>query len=301
VGELIETNNLGVHRVITLKRMLIAIAVLMLFSMPLLGLTVRGEQIYRGLAVSREQTYSSSDFPIFSPLRIESPINTSYGANSLMLNVSTRFGEFPNSANLKFSIDSSSNETLPITLQSFDIIAMVPNPGAPPDYMSPSGTPLHGCLLTGNKSLTELSEGEHQITVYEEIIFPKLPTFFDQCTANILISDGIAPEISNLSIENKTYQQNRLPLNFYTDEATSWLGYSLDGKATITINGNTSLSNLASGSHSLTVYSNDTAGNMGSNTIFFAISEQNWLFPIVILVPSILVIAAIVVYRKKTK
>jgi hypothetical protein len=50
----------------------------------------------------------------------------------------------------------------------------------------------------------------------------------------------------------------------------STVTYSLDGKANVTIAGNSTLTNLPDGSHSLVVYANDTAGNMGkSETIFF--------------------------------
>jgi hypothetical protein len=84
------------------------------------------------------------------------------------------------------------------------------------------------------------------------------------------INDGTPPAITNLSIIDGTYKQNNLTLSFTADKPTSWIGYSLDGAENQTIAGNTTLTALANGSHSLTIYANDTAGNMGaSGTVNF--------------------------------
>jgi len=72
-----------------------------------------------------------------------------------------------------------------------------------------------------------------------------------------------------LSPENKTYS-NAVPLTFTVSETTSWIGYSLDGQANVTVAENTTLSNLSDRSHSLIVYANDTAGNTwASDTVYF--------------------------------
>jgi len=79
------------------------------------------------------------------------------------------------------------------------------------------------------------------------------------------------PTITILSPENKTYAVNIVPLTFTVDEATLWMGYSRDGKANLTITGNTILSDLSDGWHYVAVYANDTFGNMGSSTVSFAV------------------------------
>ena len=84
--------------------------------------------------------------------------------------------------------------------------------------------------------------------------------------------DIIPPTISIISLENMSYPLGNLSLTFTVSEPTSWLGYSLDGQENITVAGNTVLSGLFMGSHYLTVYANDTAGNTGiSETICFRI------------------------------
>jgi parallel beta-helix repeat protein len=80
------------------------------------------------------------------------------------------------------------------------------------------------------------------------------------------------PTITILSPENKTCAVNAsIPLTFKVDEFTSWMGYSLDGQANVTITENTTLPTLPDGGHHMTVYANDTFGNMGSATVYFTV------------------------------
>jgi len=84
--------------------------------------------------------------------------------------------------------------------------------------------------------------------------------------------DTTPPAVSILSPENKTYAVKDVPLTFTVDETTSWIGYSLDGQANVTITGNITLTSLLGGSHHVVVFANDTAGNMGaSNTVHFTV------------------------------
>ena len=85
----------------------------------------------------------------------------------------------------------------------------------------------------------------------------------------------VRPRFSNLSIENMTYFSPDIPLSLNVDESTSWVGYNLDGQATVTMLGNTTLAGLSDGTHSLFIYSRDSAGNIEkSDTIFFTIETS---------------------------
>ncbi|HVP15938.1 MAG TPA: FG-GAP-like repeat-containing protein [candidate division Zixibacteria bacterium] len=68
-----------------------------------------------------------------------------------------------------------------------------------------------------------------------------------------------------LSPENKAYNVSNTPLDFETDLTPSWMGYSLDGQPNATIPGNTTLTGLQDGQHSIIVYANDTSGNSASS------------------------------------
>ncbi len=82
------------------------------------------------------------------------------------------------------------------------------------------------------------------------------------------------PNITVKSPANATHDTADVSLIFTVDKATSWIGYSLDGAANVTITGDTELTGLSLGSHSIIVYANDTGGLMGaSDCVYFTIEE----------------------------
>lgn len=82
----------------------------------------------------------------------------------------------------------------------------------------------------------------------------------------------VPPEIHVMSPENTTYTSNEVPLILSLNRPTNWIGYSLDGLASVTVTGDTVLSNLSEGMHDLRVYVNDTFGNFAvSNTVYFSV------------------------------
>jgi parallel beta-helix repeat protein len=83
------------------------------------------------------------------------------------------------------------------------------------------------------------------------------------------VSDITPPETCILSPQNTTYTTSSVPLTFTVNEATSWIGYSLDSQANMTTTGNSTLTGLALGPHNVIVYANDTYGNMGSSDIVY--------------------------------
>ena len=74
----------------------------------------------------------------------------------------------------------------------------------------------------------------------------------------------VPPKIEITSPENRTYSQ--VQLAFTINRGTQWMGYSLDNKANVTIAAETRLSGLSQGTHNVTMYANDTFGNMGAST-----------------------------------
>jgi parallel beta-helix repeat protein len=93
-----------------------------------------------------------------------------------------------------------------------------------------------------------------------------------EINVTLLPADTEPPTVGILSPQNTTYTTTSIPLTFTVNESTYWIGYSLDNQANVTITGNTTLTNLVNGTHSIIVYANDTSGNMGaSNMVFFTI------------------------------
>jgi len=87
--------------------------------------------------------------------------------------------------------------------------------------------------------------------------------------------DTTAPNVSITSPENITYESFDVPLNFTVNEPVSHIAYSLDGQDNVTVDGNTTLTDLSPGEYNVTVYAQDTVGNVGaSETIYFNIAEE---------------------------
>ncbi len=241
------------------------ISLLAVFVLGLLTSLLVGVQ-----TVKAQYTPDGQGFPVVSPISILSPSNSTYSSNLLTLNITAKILLDPSNAKMVYSIDGKNNATLPIEATFVPIEA---------EIVYANGTTTTGTsifspyVITGCVALPELPEGPHNITVYAKYQFNNV-IGLDNSTVYFTINYGIPPIISNVSLENKTYNTPNIPLNFTVDEPTSWIGYCLDGQVNVTITENFTLTELPSGSHTLTIYANDTVGNMGtSSTSDFNIAE----------------------------
>jgi hypothetical protein len=164
--------------------------------------------------------------------------------------------------------------------------------------------------ITGNTTLSGLSIGKHEIILYvTRWLYYGLYYGGTYDTLSKVTTFNVTPEppdITILSIENKTFTENSIPLNFTLSKTAQWIGYSLDGQANITINGNTTIAGLSNGLHTITVYANDTFGDVGaSQTINFTVAKPE-PFPFVplaaaVVAVAVVMIAGLLVYFKKHK
>ena len=244
--------------------------------------------------VQAPHTEDGRYFPLASPIKITSPSNSTYSSGLLMLNITFKLMLNVDRTNITmlYSIDGKENTTIPVSATFVPLIAT---------RTYENGTTENGTsffsyyIIAGTVGLPEFPKGLHNLSVYGKYERGGGSSFdvLDDCTVYFTINDGNAPVISSLSVENKTYSQDNLSLNFTVDQPISWMGYCLDEKVNVTTTGKFALSELASGSHTLTIYANDTVGNMGtSETISFSIAEP---FPKAIAVASIAIIAAIII------
>ena len=116
------------------------------------------------------------------------------------------------------------------------------------------------------------------------------------------VLEAVPTRINVLSPLNQTYYESSVFLNFTASKPLSWVGYSLDGKDNVTIHSNTTLRGLSNGLHKITVYANNTYGNLvHPETTFFTVEA----FPIISVAVSVVVIAVVgvglLVYFKKRK
>jgi len=118
--------------------------------------------------------------------------------------------------------------------------------------------------ITGNETLTDLTNGVHHIVVHANDTIGNMGV---SESIDFVVQDTTPPAIDILSPEEKTYSIINVPLTFKVAERVSWIAYSLDGQSNVTINGNTTFTVLSEGPHSILVFAGDMAGNTGSSTV----------------------------------
>ncbi len=138
-----------------------------------------------------------------------------------------------------------------------------------------------------NLNLTKIPNGNHSVIVYatewrpaiygydyENKVFRYNGYYITGSSTVFFTVDTISPDIKINSLENKTYSQSDIPLNFTVNEPVSEIYYVLDGEKKVIINENTTLPELHIGAHNITVFARDTVGNFGaSETVSFIIVE----------------------------
>jgi len=143
-----------------------------------------------------------------------------------------------------------------------------------PDWVGYSLDGVANVTLTGNTTLSWLSLGSHDLTVYANDTSGN----WDSDTVYFTVEDATPPVVTIISPKSITYETDTsstsLPLTYKVDEPTDWVGYSLDGANNVTLTGDTTLTNLGLGSHTLRVYANDTSGNMGHSSVSFTVKKE---------------------------
>ena len=196
-----------------------------------------------------------------------------------------------------------------------------------------TGLALVGAIFTSDyySSLSGLGEGYHTIMI--RVLSPPdydisylavngsnpLDHFYFENSVLYGI-DITNPSIGNISIKDTINFKNDLELNCTIDEPFSWIAYCLDNQANVTIETNpqynyafddssngtlqvsTNLTNITEGSHSLTIYVKDIAGNTGvSQTVTFTVVRLEPYIIIIVVLTSVAAIVALLVRKRRRK
>jgi hypothetical protein len=121
-------------------------------------------------------------------------------------------------------------------------------------------------------------EGKHtlKITVFgsyaTDSYYPNGSRIYQIVNASVETSFSVwytSPKLSLLSPQSQMYNESEVPLIFEVNRPTV-CSYSLDGAGNYSLAGNTTLTEIAEGQHSIVIYAKDPAGNEGkSDTVFF--------------------------------
>lgn len=153
-------------------------------------------------------------------------------------------------------------------------------------FTVPPPEPAHSLGTTNESGLTVtygvLSPGDCEVGAYYPVGIQFGPPVLLTVDENgngmrtITASYEITPSVIEvLSPQNLTYTDGSVPLTFAVQDYSpiSWIGYSLDNQPNVTVADNTTLTELALGSHNVVVFANDTFGNMGaSERVYFTVA-----------------------------
>jgi hypothetical protein len=142
------------------------------------------------------------------------------------------------------------------------------------------GPQVYSC----KSALSGLSEGTHSLGIavsgaYYGVMLYGVHYYVDVSGGSdmvVFIVNTAEPRVSVLSPKpSKTYNATALSLDFTVSEPTASLSYSLDGRASVAVAGNTTLSGLSSGTHTIVVQAEDLAGSVGSSSpVTFTVETQ---------------------------
>jgi hypothetical protein len=164
-----------------------------------------------------------------------------------------------------------------------------------------------------NVTLSGLEDGSHFIEIRvggEYFSAYGLEGGNYDCEGNVsFILDNKFPTIGNISIKNTSYYENDLELSCATSEPCSWIAYSLDNQANVTISGTnetqqakTNLTDLSEGRHTITIYASDVVGNtVATETITFTVEPYPTTAIVTAVLAAIIVTLSVLAFRRHRK
>lgn len=116
-------------------------------------------------------------------------------------------------------------------------------------------------------NMTDIADGTYNYTVWAQNL-----TGDWNMTPNMRINvDTVPPVIYIQSPQNTTYSKRIIDLNVSADEIAGVWQYSVNGTQNVTFSPNTTIS-VSGGANNITVYVNDSSGNLNSSTIYFTVN-----------------------------
>ena len=135
-------------------------------------------------SVIAQHTSDGQVFPLAGPINIISPTNITYDSNNLTLNVTSIFLLGPKYASFSYSIDGTSNVTIPLTgTREPREVTRTYEKGTIVIVNSTLNVPF---TLSGQTTLLGLSEGPHHIVVYANYTANEV-IGYDESTVNFTI------------------------------------------------------------------------------------------------------------------
>ena len=198
-------------------------------------------------------------------LEIFATVSGSYWADPDSAIVET--GSFTSKTSIDFTVNTEGQGQLSILSpqnQTYNFNKDIPvefivNPDTSIINMGYSLDQQSNVIIPKNTTLYgPLSDGLHTLKVFS--VFSDILSVYS--TINFTI-DTTPPNVAVLSLQEEKYNESQVPLVFTVNETTPIITYILDGEV-YSANGNTTMTIMRDGDHTIKVYATDEAGNAGS-------------------------------------
>ncbi len=201
------------------------------------------------------------------PFTFNSPLNTTYDSRIVPLDVSFVVGSGAGKYTVLCYLDGAYIGTVPFTVSGTEEMHVTyPARGVMDLPALPDGPHSVTVALTWTGNVRGYPSNNDTAYFRIDSDEPEPPP--------IHIVDLTPPKISLLA-PRAVYHVFSVPLSFTVDEVISQAYYSLDNMGNVTVNGNMTLKGMTAGEHSLILYAEDGAGNVGaSETAVFTIAEE---------------------------
>ncbi|VVB60829.1 Uncharacterised protein [uncultured archaeon] len=124
-----------------------------------------------------------------------------------------------------------------------------------------------GGNLTWYVNVTGLADRTYNYTIWAQ----NSTGNWNQSVRRFVTIDTIAPSIAIQSPQNATYINKVIDLNVSADEPVDTWRYSINDTGNTTFTPNTTIT-VSAGANNITVYANDTAGNMNRTIVYFTLN-----------------------------
>jgi hypothetical protein len=264
-----------------MKRIALALIIILALSISIIA----GMQ---ALDVAKANFLPAPAIIIYSPAPIIST-NT-----SIPLNVGVNIlKNSPKIVRILYSIDGNSNVTLTNLTRTYNV------------WFDPDKV---GSEFRATSILDNLAEGNHTLKIYSQDAAGKE---MSSSVEFVIDTHYKYPEVVLLSPQNTTYASTEVSLTFTCDRQIWSADYVLEGEeGHMSLSGNTTLTRLSNGTHTITVYVFTTEREQAnSQTVHFTASSEPQLqpepFPTKLIIASIIAVVVIsiglLVYFKKRK
>ena len=268
---------------------------------PLLTVTFISALLFSALAgillfnLAKANYFPPPSIEIFSP--IPAPAIHKNASVSLNVRVNILPSE-PAITYIRYSIDEKANVTISNLAREDNVWY----------WTTTEGVTVQGTAFSAQTSMDNLVDGNHTLIVYAHYANGKEMSRSREFTVDTHYK---YPEIVVLSPQNTTYVSTEVPLTWTCDEqimsADYWLDEPLYGSTTLV--GNTTLTVLSDGTHTITVYVFTERGQANSQTVHFTVSPEPIPepepFPTTLVAVSIVSVTVVsiglLVYFKKRK